>query len=174
MRFANQHGWHIKRIRYDAGSVENAEELTSFLSASLIHPSPAATEAQYQNPVERFVRALKDNMAAMMFSQKALLPSFWGLCFLMAIQARNLSPNSVSPQSQPPVLSVMGLLVDIPKNATHYFGELVVIKKTGPKVSVPHTRNELARIVGYGNFSTGSWLLAPGYVFDFVKDILSW
>ena len=60
-------------FRFDAGSVENSADFVAFLSQSNIAPSPAAVEAQYQNPVERLVRTLKDNISAMIFSQQRLL-----------------------------------------------------------------------------------------------------
>ena len=80
----------------------------------------------------------------------------------MAIQSRNLSPNVCGKDTKPPVVAVMGLLIDIPKVASHYFGELVAIKKTGRKVSLPNTRNELARVIGRGNTPyNGAFFLSP-------------
>ena len=75
--FYNLHGHVVKKIRFDAGSTENAEETVTFLQANRIQVDPCAVKAQYQNPVEREVQTLSKGIAALLIDQSALGSSFW-------------------------------------------------------------------------------------------------
>ena len=57
--FYNLHGHVVKKIRFDAGSTENALlETVQFLETNRIQVDPAAVKSQFQNPVEREVQTL--------------------------------------------------------------------------------------------------------------------
>jgi len=51
--FYNLHGHVVKKIRFDAGSTENAFEIVQFLETNRIQFDPDAVKSQFQNPVER-------------------------------------------------------------------------------------------------------------------------
>jgi hypothetical protein len=150
----------IRRVRFDAGSVENSNEFCAFLSTHGIEPCPAGVERQDQNPVERYVRTIKETVAAMMVDQGHLHPCFWGLCLTMAVALRNMVPNTLCPDSSPNTI-VMGITTDVSYMANHYFGEMVVVRKTGYtnlKVAIGEPRNEIAIIIGVGNIRNKSWV----------------
>jgi hypothetical protein len=158
--FASRYRHHIRCVRFDAGTVENSKQFITYLSDCNIQPAPAASEHQHQNPVERSVRTVKENLAAIMIDQTQLLPMFWGLGFLMTIQSRNMIANGKCPSSSPNY-EIMGILTDMSTMATHYFGEPVVVSKSLAKQrkgNITDTRNELAVIVGFGNLLNKSWL----------------
>ena len=97
-----------------------------------------------------------------MVDQSSLNASFWGLCFIMAIKQRNLVPNVLCPDSSPNI-EVTGKSIDVSLSGAHYFGEVVVVPKSGyrsgKKMPIGETRNELARIVGFGEVHNGGWLV---------------
>ena len=78
--FYNLHGHVVKKIRFDAGSTENALETVQFLETNRIQVDPAAVKSQFQNPVEREVQTLNKGVAALLIDQSSLGPSFCGLC----------------------------------------------------------------------------------------------
>jgi hypothetical protein len=55
-------------------------------------------------------------------------------------------------------MEVLGIPTSYELNANHYFGEPVIVRKTGPKVMIGVTRNQLAYIVGKGDLRNGSWV----------------
>ena len=69
-----------------------------------------------------------------------------------------LIPNTLCPTSSP-AIEVMGLITDANRVANHYFGETVVVPRTGRKPTIGQTRNELAWIVGLGDTKNGAWLV---------------
>jgi len=157
--FAQRYGWSVNRLRVDAASLFTAKEFTDYLDNLHITLSPAPAEEQFRNPVERYIRTLKQTMNADHIAQCQLPASFWSFGLLFAITGLNLSPNTMGFDNRPPCLAVCGQLVDIPKQARFHFAELVVFKKTGEKLSPPQTRNEFGRIVMRGNPLTGSYLV---------------
>jgi hypothetical protein len=152
----------VKVLRYDAGSVENGGEVKDFLRLHQIEGRPAVPEHQHQNPVERSVRTVKETIAANMVDQNSLNASYWGMCFLMAVKQRNFLPNVLCPDSSP-AIEVLGHHVDISLAGAHFFGETVIVPKpgylSGRKMAIGEPRNELARIVGYGNVHNGGWMV---------------
>ena len=92
--FALRYHFNIKRIRCDAGSIENANVLDTHLASHGIEICPAVPEHQNQNPVERYIRTIKDTVAAMMYNQVIITPEFWGMSLIMAVAIRNMLPNS--------------------------------------------------------------------------------
>jgi hypothetical protein len=152
----------VKVVRYDAGSVENSEEVKHFLRLHQMEGRAALPEHQNQNPVERSVRTIKETVAANMIDQKTLGAAYWGLCFIMAVKQRNMVPNVLCPDSSPSI-EVLGQSVDVALSGTHFFGEVVVVPKqgyrSGKKMAIGETRNELAHIVGYGKNYNGGWLV---------------
>jgi hypothetical protein len=155
---AKQHGYRVRRLRYDAGRVENSGEMATFMAEHGIVGTSATPEHQEQNPVERSVRTLKEKLAANMCAQAALPASYWGRGALMTIQQHNLTPNSVCESS--PIAVIFNRVLDVAITGVHYFGEYVIIPKSGDRkqaIGVP--RNELARIIGIDSLLSGGWIV---------------
>ena len=130
--FAKRFRFVIRRVRFDAGRIENSSEFREFLADNHIEGCPAGTELQNQNPIERYVQTVKNTISAVMADQSELGPAFWGFSLLMSISMRNMVCNSTCPDSSPN-FEVMGLQTDISINGNHYFGEKVVVPRTGGK-----------------------------------------
>jgi hypothetical protein len=169
VKMASSKKFAVKVLRYDAGAVENGGEVKEFLRLHQIEGRPAVPEHQHQNPVERSVRTVKETVAANMVDQSSLNASYWGMCFLMAVKQRNFLPNVLCPDSSP-AIEIFGHHVDISLAGAHYFGETVIVPKqgylSGRKMAIGEPRNELAKIVGFGNVHNGGWMvqrvLKPG------------
>ena len=158
IRFAKSFGFAVRRVRFDAGKIENCDKFQVFLASENIEGCPAATEQQFQNPVERTIQTVKNSVAACLADQNNLSANYWGFAFLFAIAALNCHGNSLCPESSPNY-EVMSLVTDVQKTANHYFGEKVVMARTGPKPTIGVTRNELGIVLGYGNARCGSFLV---------------
>jgi hypothetical protein len=61
--FYNANGHRVDVMRMDAGSTENADDVTAFMVEHGITPEPAAIAEQNQNPVEHEVQTLKRKSA---------------------------------------------------------------------------------------------------------------
>lgn len=145
-------------MRFDAGKIENCDKFSAFLALQGIGGCPTATEQQFQNPVERTIQTIKNSVAACLADQNNLSANYWGFAFLFAIAALNCHGNSLCPESSPNY-EVMSLTTDVQKTANHYFGEKVVMARTGGKAPIGVTRNELGIVLGYGNLRCGSFLV---------------
>jgi len=97
-------------------------------------------------------------VAACLADQNNLSANYWGFAFLFAIAALNCHGNSLCPESSPNY-EVMSLTTDVQKTANHYYGEKVVMARTGGKAPIGVTRNELGIVLGYGNLRCGSFLV---------------
>jgi hypothetical protein len=97
-----------------------------------------------------------------MVDQSSLPATFWGMCFIMAIKQRNFVPNVLCPESSPSI-EITGVTLDVQLSGTHYFGEVVVVPqsgyRSGKKMAIGVPRNELARVVGFGDVRNGGWLV---------------
>ena len=158
IRFAKSFGFAVRRVRFDAGKIENCDKFSVFLALQGIEGCPTATEQQFQNPVERTFQTVKNSVAACLADQNNLSANYWGFAFLFAIAALNCHGNSLCPESSPNY-EVMSLTTDVQKTANHYFGEKVVMARTGGKAPIGVTRNELGIVLGYGNLRCGSFLV---------------
>ena len=156
--FAKSFGFAVRRVRFDSGKIENCAKFKEFLALEGIEGCPAATEQQFQNPVERTIQTVKNSVAACIADQNNLSANYWGFAFLFAIAALNCHGNTLCPESSPN-FEVMSLVTDVQKTANHYFGEKVVMARTGAKVTMGVTRNELGIVIGYGNARSGSFLV---------------
>ena len=101
-QFYQRHGVTIRRLRFDAGSVENSAAVTSYLSQKevQIDPQPAAVDEQNQNIVERDIQHLGNVVSACMEGAEEVTSAFWGLCVL--------SPQFITiPRTQHPEHSLL-------------------------------------------------------------------
>jgi hypothetical protein len=83
--FALRFHFRIQKLRFDAGSIENSKLFDEYLVKHGIEPCPASVEHKNQNPVERYVRTIKDTVSAMMFNQKVITPQLGRMALTMAV-----------------------------------------------------------------------------------------
>jgi hypothetical protein len=72
IKFYQSYNHEVRIIRFDAGSVENADLTVSWIQENKMIVEPAAVEAQYQNPAERYVQYIDNGVAAMLEGAKDL------------------------------------------------------------------------------------------------------
>ena len=96
------------KIRFDAGSTENALETVQFLETNRIQVNPAAVKSQFQNPVEREVQTLNKGVAALLIDQSSLGPSFWDYAAESWVHTANHTTGSCSVEGRSPLEIVTG------------------------------------------------------------------
>lgn len=98
-----RYGFQLKTVRSDAGKVEGAQLLNLKLAelGDGVVLTSAAPEAQFQNPVERFIQTAARGIAATLLSQRFLDNTFWGMALLAWVRAWNCRPNESSGQYSP-------------------------------------------------------------------------
>jgi hypothetical protein len=146
--FYNLHGHVVKKIRFDAGSTENAEETVTFLQANRIQVDPCAVKAQYQNPVEREVQTLSKGIAALLIDQSALGSSFWCYAAESWVHTANHTFGSHDGQGQSPLEIVTGRVPDISKDFLFPCGCPVTSHKTEERTHHYDTKAEFGIAVG--------------------------
>jgi hypothetical protein len=90
--FYNANGHRVDVMRMDAGSTENADDVTVFMVDHGITPEPAAVGEQNQNPVEREVQTLKKGVSSLLIDQTSLGPRWW--CY--AVESWIATANSTA------------------------------------------------------------------------------
>lgn len=152
-------GWIIRKIRYDAGSVENSRDVSLYLASKSILVEPAAVEHQNQNPVERSIQALFKHVNTILVDQPHLSHTWWGYVLLFHIATINCAPNSRSEGYAPQQLFTKRP-INIDQQFRYTFGQPV----TTPileRESVPRftPSRKIAFVVGPINSSNGSTLV---------------
>ncbi len=79
----------VKKLRFDAGVIENSAIVHDFLLSISVQLDSAASKAKYQNPVERHLQTLVKKTVTMLVDQNNLGAEYWGLAVLAAKDTRN-------------------------------------------------------------------------------------
>ena len=115
----------LRYLRYDAGKVENAAEVTTALNDLNITTDPAAPESQFQNPAERNYQTVMKGVAAMFAGQEHMRENYWNIALLAYLAADTACPNSVSGEFSPE-FHLTGRHPDLAKRFQFKFGQPVV------------------------------------------------
>lgn len=154
----------LEKLRFDAGTVENSQDLDAELATMKIHTDPAPPECQFQNPVERNIQTVLKGVAAMFAGQQLLRRYYWNIAVLSYLQADTACPNSNSGDYSPEFY-LTGHHPDISSRFKFYFGQPVVcmILKAQKSNFTFAPRGELAIAVasGPGFNSTATLVLIP-------------
>lgn len=154
----------LKKLRFDAGTVENSKDVEAELSKLNILSVPAAPECQFQNPDERHIQSNLKGVAAMFAAQQLLPRYYWNMAELSYLQAVNVCPNSQSGQYSPEFY-LTGHHPNISSRFKFYFGEPVVsvILKAQQDKFTFKPRGELGIAIasGPGEHSTATLILIP-------------
>ena len=97
--FYNANGHRVDVMRMDAGSTENADDVTVFMIDHGITPEPAAVGEQNQNPVEREVQTLKKGVSALLIDQTSLGPRWW--CYAVESWIATANSTAYSGEASP-------------------------------------------------------------------------
>ena len=119
-----RYGFVLKVIRTDAERVENAHTLGVKLAEVGIVLNSAAPEAQYQNPVERFIQTAARGIATTLLPQKFLDNTFWGMALLAWVRGWNFRPNATSGEFSPE-FALTGHHPDVSTQFRYKFGSVV-------------------------------------------------
>jgi len=161
--FYNLHGHVFKKIRFDAGSTENALETVQFLETNRIQVDPAAVKSQFQNPVEREVQTLNKGVAALLIDQSSLGPSFWDYAAESWVHTENHTTGSCSVEGRSPLEIVTGRVPDISRDFRFPFGCPVVSHKTEERDHHYAAKSEIGIAVGSSAGSNRSvFVFIPG------------
>jgi len=86
----SKYNHRLEYIRCDAATVENSEEAHQWLADNHIAIKPAIPRNQRQNPAERSLQTVFNNVSAMLSDQKLLGPAFYDLAVVAQCMARNI------------------------------------------------------------------------------------
>jgi hypothetical protein len=140
----------------DAGSTENADDVTAFMVEHGITPEPAAVAEQNQNPVEREVQTLKKGVSALLIDQTSLGAKWW--CY--AVESWIATANSTAYSGgASPFEMVTGRAEDIGSKYRFPFGCPVSITKTDGREWAYDTINVFGIALGAVKSSNGSTLV---------------
>ena len=126
----SSHGWRLKMLRTDAGTVEAGQELAAQLAERQVTINAAAPEAQYQNFVERFIQTAARGLATTLLAQRFLDNTFWGMALLAWVRAWNCRPNQAS-GTYSPEFTLTGRHPCIDTQFRLAFGTAVASRKMG-------------------------------------------
>ena len=129
-----RYGFVLKAVRTDAGRVENAHALAVKLAEVGIVLNAAAPEAQYQNPVERFIQTAARGIATTLLSQRFLDNTFWGMALLAWVRGWNCRPNAISGEFSPE-FALTGHHPDVSVQFRYKFGLVVSARSLHAKVT---------------------------------------
>jgi hypothetical protein len=162
-----RYGFQLKTVRSDAGRVEGAQALSLNLAelGDGVVMTAAAPEAQFQNPVERFIQTAARGIAATLLSQRFLDNTFWGMALLAWVRAWNCRPNESSGQYSPE-FTLTGHHPDVAVQFRYPFGACVssrslltkTTKATPPPFKFSPT-GELGFVVGNTVSTNGASLV---------------
>ena len=106
-KYNSKWGHVMRLLRVDAGSVENSLQFGE-VCASVNGPGlpgvevrPAAVEKQNQNPVERHIQTIDNQINAMLVGTDTLPARWWGWASMCAWKTRNHIRNKLCPESTP-------------------------------------------------------------------------
>ena len=155
--FYNLHGYVVKKIRFDAGSTENALETVQFLEINRIQVDPAAVKSQFQ--IEREAQTLNKGVAALLIDQSSLGPSFWDYVAESWVHTANHTTGSCSVEGRSPLEIVTGRVPDISRDFRFPFGFPVVSHKTEERDHHYATKSDIGIAVGSSARSNRSVLV---------------
>ena len=105
--FCRLHGHLMTSLRCDSATTEVSTELRT-LCADMNGPGqqgidirPAAPEQQNQNPVERHIQSIDNQVHAVLIDQDLLSASWWGYANIAVSVTRNMVSNELCPDSTP-------------------------------------------------------------------------
>lgn len=154
----------LKKLRFDAGTVENSKLIEAELAQLEILTDAAPPECQFQNPVERHIQTTVKGIATMFAGQQLLRRYYWTLALIAYIKAVNVCPNSNTPEASPE-FHLTHHHPDIGSRFKFFFGEPVVsvILKQQKSTSTFAPRGELGIAIGSGPGSnnTATLVLIP-------------
>ena len=88
----------MRKLRFDAGSVEGSAEVAAGLAALGISSDDTPPGSQEKNPIERDNQSTKKTVATMLADQSLLGPWSWGLAMLRSDDSHNSTVNTLSAQ----------------------------------------------------------------------------
>ena len=158
IRFYKSYNHEVRIIRFDAGSVENADVTVTWIQDNNMLVEPAAVEAQYQNPAERYVQYIDNGVAAMLEGARHLDYTFWGMALLAFVFISNYAPNTLTGEYSP-WYHLTGFHPDV-SVCRFSFGQLVSVGKVASdKKRKFDTRNVKAYAVGSSHCRNGATLV---------------
>jgi hypothetical protein len=158
IRFYKSYHHEVRVIRVDAGSVENADAVLTWVQDNSMRIEPAAVEAQYQNPAERYVQYLDNGVAAMLEGAQHLDYTFWGMALLAFVFVSNYAPNTLTGEFSP-WYHLTGHHPDV-SCCRFSFGQLVSVGKVASdKKRKFDPRNAKAYAVGSSHCRNGATLV---------------
>ena len=159
--YFKRYGHVVKKLRFDAGVIENSAIVHDFLSSISVQFDSAAPEAQYQNPVERHLQTLVKKTATMLVDQTNLGAEYWGLAVLAATDTRNSWPSLKNENYQCPSFTVTNIHPDLSRRFKFSFGQSLacVIPQSAQKNFKFSPRAEIGFAVGSAPGSNGATLV---------------
>jgi hypothetical protein len=158
IRFYKSYNHEVRIIPFDAGSVENADVTVTWIQDNHMVVEPAAVEAQYQNPAERYVQYIDNGVAAMLEGAPHLDYTFWGMALLAFVFISNYAPNTLTGEYSP-WYHLTGYHPDV-SVCRFSFGQLVSVGKVkSDKKRKFDTRNTKAYAVGASHCRNGATLV---------------
>ena len=157
-----KYGHVIKKLRFDAGVIENSALVIDHLSSISIQTDSAAPGAQYQNPVERHMQTLLKKTTTIIVDQKNLDATCWGLAALSSTDTRNSCPSPKNANNESPIFKVTNVHPDLSRRFKYAFGQSLAClipsqqQKQQPKFGA---RAEIGFAVGSAPGSNGATLV---------------
>lgn len=162
----------MRLLRVDAGSVENSVQFGE-VCASLngrdkpgVEVRPAAVEKQNQNPVERHIQTIDNQINAILVGIDTLSARWWGWASIFAWKTRNHIRNKLCPDSSP-IYQMEGKTTSF-ASFRFKFGQIVITRRIGVKKKHITSRNELGIVVCPVLFNGTVLLYLPERGRDFV------
>jgi hypothetical protein len=119
---------------------------------------PAAVQAQYQNPAERYVQYLDNGVTALLEGAPHLDYTFWGMALLAFVFISNYAPNTLTSEFSP-WYHLTGFHPDV-SVCRFAFGQLVSVGKVASDQKRKFdTRNSKAYAVVISHCRNGSTLV---------------
>jgi len=137
----------MRLLRVDAGSVESSkkfgESCASANGSGLpgVELRPAGVEKQNQNPVERHIQTIDNQINAMLVGIDTLTARWWGWASMYAWKTRNHIRNKLCPDATP--------IYEVEHKTTNFasfrfkFGQTVITRRIGVSKKYITNRNEL-------------------------------
>jgi len=163
--FCRLHGHLMTSLRCDSATAELSNELKSFCvdvngpGVQGVDIRPAGPEQQNQNPVERYIQSIDNQINSVMIDQDLLSPAWWGFATIAVCMMRNMVSNEMCPDSTPLFL-LTRTVSDLSKSLYLPFGQLVVTTTLGSRKKMDfEPRNEIGIIVMPQNLYNGTYLV---------------
>jgi hypothetical protein len=152
-------------LRCDSATSELSNELKTFCvdvngpGVQGVDIRPAGPEQQNQNPVERYIQSIDNQINSVMIDQDLLSPAWWGFAAIAVCMMRNMVSNELCVDSTPLFL-LTRTVSDLSKSLYLPFGQLVVTTTLGSRKKMDfEPRNEIGIIVMPQNLYNGTYLV---------------